>query len=1127
MKKSQGTILYSPTDLIRFMESPFASWMERLRLEDPTRAIPDVKSDDAELIAKTGDKHEERFLKYLQDEGRDIASIPKDDFQQAYDETRQAIVDGREVIYQGALSMDRFAGFTDFIVLGEDGGYEIWDTKLARKTKPYHLVQLCCYAEMLAPLNGGLPENIRVVLGNQKIAPYRTVNFFHSYLQLKRAFLNQMDDFSTDGEPPVPDPRADHRQWTSHAEAWLLNRDHLVQIAGINISQIRKLEAAGINTLEKLAGSTLSRVPKMSEEIFAKIRSQAQIQVKGRATPEGSPPPFEILSPSEDKPRTGLALLPPASPGDVYFDIEGYPLENDGLEYLLGVTYLVGGKPKFKDWWAHNDLEEKQAFEEFIDWVTDRWRKHSGMHIYHYAPYEVTAMKRLMGKYATREAEVDSLLRHGVFIDLYQVVRQGMLIGAPSYSLKKVEKLYLPPREGDVQNAAASIVYYAQWLESGESNTWKQSPILKKIRDYNEVDCESTWMLARWLREQQDNNGIPYVSDSGASLNETPTEQPISDRAMERMALASGILTTLPPEGDERRVIAEMIAHFVEFHRRDNKPMWWALFERAAMTEEELHDDLSCLAGLALSGDPVADKRSLVATYRFDPAQESKINGKSKVIMSHSLDAKPMIVSFDASTGTIDLKMGVAAVNAKLGGSFPARLSLLPDEYVSQGVIEVALSDLATSWVNTGKIPLCLKRLLERQGPDLHGVAKGTPLKNLEVIVPAMRDSTLAIQGPPGAGKTYTASRLIKQLIKSGKRVGITSNSHKAIVNLIEGIHKAGANLKGSVYAASSHDPVLKNIPGINLVESNDALASYQGGIIAGTAWLFARPEFVGELDYLFIDEAGQVSLANVAAMSRATHNLILLGDQNQLSMPNQGTHPGENGLSSLVYLLRGHAVIPPHLGVFLETTYRLHPDVCEFISESFYEGKLHSAPTASNHRLSLPSNPGPIPIGSGILFHPVSHTGNTQASDEEVAAIQKILKSLLGRSFTNGDGKSRPIALEDILFVAPYNMQVRRLEKVLQQGARVGSVDRFQGQEAPVVIVSLCSSAGEFGTRGLGFILDSNRLNVAISRAQAIAIVVGDPNIAHTPANSIKELQLLSTFCRLARGDKKLQQAP
>jgi uncharacterized protein len=925
-----------------------------------------------------------------------------------------------------------------------------------------------------------------------------------------------MDAFSVDADRPLPDPRADHRQWTSHADAWLAACDHLVQIAGINISQIRKLEAAGIDTVKKLADSGLTRVPKMKDEIFARIQAQAHIQVKARSLPEDSPPPFEILQPAPETPRAGLALLPPSSPGDVYFDIEGYPLEQDGLEYLLGVTHLVDGKPEFKDWWAHNDPEEKQAFEGFIDWVVARWRKYPDMHIYHYAPYEVTAMKRLMGKYGTREAEVDDLLRNGVFIDLYRVVRQGMLIGAPSYSLKKVERLYLPARAGDVQNAAASIVYYAQWLESGESPAWNESPILKKIRDYNEVDCESTWQLACWLREQQVAHGVPYVSAEDSSLTEESAPEEISERAMERLGLASRILNNLPPDGDDR-IIAEMVAHFIEFHRRDNKPMWWAMFERSAMTEDELYDDLGCLAGLTLDGTPVPDKKSLIATYRFDPDQETKINGKAKVIMAHCLDAKPTVVSFDAANGTIELKMGTATLNAKLDGSFPSELSLLPDEFVSPGVIEEALLELAKSWADGKHIPPCLKRLILRQGPELHGLPPDTPLKDPDVIVPAMRDSTLAIQGPPGTGKTYTASRLIKRLIECGKRVGVTSNSHKAIINLIEGIHKAGGDLRGSAYATTSQDPILKTIPGLKPVDSKTALAAYNGGIIAGTAWLFARPEFAGQLDYLFVDEAGQVSLANVAAMSRATHNLILLGDQNQLPMPTQGTHPGESGASALVYLLRDHAVVPPELGAFLEITYRLHPAVCAFISEAFYEGKLHSAPAASNHRLSLSSHPGPVPIESGILYHPVPHTGNTQASDEEVTAIMELYKSLLGRSFTDSNGQSRPLGLDDILFVAPYNMQVRRLEKSLPQDAKVGSVDRFQGQEAPVVIVSLCSSAGEFGTRGLGFILDRNRLNVALSRAQALAIVVGDPNIAATPANSIKELALLNTFCRLA----------
>ena len=460
--------------------------------------------------------------------------------------------------------------------------------------------------------------------------------------------------------------------------------------------------------------------------------------------------------------------------------------------------------------------------------------------------------------------------------------------------------------------------------------------------------------------------------------------------------------------------------------------------------------------------------------------------------------------------------MGIANLNEKLGGSFPTQLTLIPDEFVSPGVIEQSLLNLANCWVNDGDIPSCLERLILRQGPILNGLGPNIPLKDLERSIPAMHGSTLTIQGPPGTGKTYTASRLIKDLIQQGKRVGVSSNSHKAIINLIAGIHEAGGQLDGSVYATNQVDSSLDLIPVLQRVDSKSALPCYTRGVIAGTAWLFSRPEFSGQLDYLFVDEAGQVSLANVAAMSHATNNLILLGDQNQLPMPTEGTHPGESGASSLVYLLRDHAVVPPDLGVFLETTYRMHPKVCEFISDAFYEGKLHSAPAASNHRVALPASPGPVSIESGILFHPVPHTGNTQASNEEVAASVGIYKSLLGRTFTDSTGHSRPLVLDDILFVTPYNMQVRRLAQALPHGARIGSVDRFQGQEAPVVIVSLCSSAGEFGVRGLGFILDRNRLNVAISRAQALAIIVGDPNIASTPANSIKELGLLNTFCRL-----------
>ncbi len=218
----------------------------------------------------------------------------------------------REIIFQGALESEPFADFTDFLVRSDDGSYEVWDTKLARKSKPYHLVQLCCYAEMLENLTGQRPEIVQVVLGNDEKVPFRTAEFFGYYLQLKEAFLTLMERFSADDEPPFPDPRADHRLWSSAAEDWLKKKDHLVQVAGITTGQIAKLEEAGVNTLAALASCDLTSIPKMKNEIFQRLREQARIQEESRKQPEGSTPKFEILTPAPEDPHRGLALLPPA-----------------------------------------------------------------------------------------------------------------------------------------------------------------------------------------------------------------------------------------------------------------------------------------------------------------------------------------------------------------------------------------------------------------------------------------------------------------------------------------------------------------------------------------------------------------------------------------------------------------------------------------------------------------------------------------------------------------------------------------------------------------------------------------------------------------------------------------------
>jgi uncharacterized protein len=396
-----------------------------------------------------------------------------------------------------------------------------------------------------------------------------------------------------------------------------------------------------------------------------------------------------------------------------------------------------------------------------------------------------------------------------------------------------------------------------------------------------------------------------------------------------------------------------------------------------------------------------------------------------------------------------------------------------------------------------------------------------------------MSGGCLVIQGPPGTGKTYTASCMIDALLVAGKKVGVASNSHKAVVNLLaacgDAARKNGRKLVGIKVGDEPDGDLHRNNSDLaHVKDTGAARANYSGGVVAGTAWLFSRPEWKNQLDFLFIDEAGQVPLANAVAMSRCANNLVLLGDQMQLEQPVQGSHPGDAGLSALQYALKDtarskpdepvfHAVVPTDLGLFLGESRRMHPNVSRFISESIYEGRLGSMPECVNQKIALPPSGGVlVKIESGIVFSGIEHDGDIQQSAEEVQLVKAIYNELLNQYFTDRDDKIKPLELGDFLFIAPYNAQVRALRSSLPKGARVGSVDKFQGQEAAVCILSMCSSYGEYGSRGLRFILDRARVNVAISRAKCLAIVVADPRIANAAAASIGEMKLLNLYCKL-----------
>jgi predicted RecB family nuclease len=1136
MQRVDGRLVYSPSDLIRYLESPYSTWMDRFYLEYPGKLKPDDASEEQRLIAATGDKHERTFLNGLAGRGS-VTTIERSKRSTA--ETIEAINRGDDIIYQAHLELDPFRGYADFLKrcgTGEKGQplYEIWDTKLARKTKPYYLVQLCCYAEMLAAVQGVLPPTVRIVLGSGEMPAYATSDFYYYYLQLKEGFLRLMEKFDPQ-QPPEPDPRADHGRWSSHAQNWLDEKDHLVQVAGINGSQIKKLHLADITTVEQLAKLRSTKIVRLSDDILQRLVEQARLQVETRELrrkkgPDVFVPPFyKVLLPPHADPRRGLALLPPASDGDVFFDMEGYPLAERGLEYLFGAsTRGRKGDLDFHDWWANDDLTEKTAFEGFIDWAHARWKADPSMHIYHYAQYEVTAARRLMGKHGTREDQVDDLLRNEVFVDLYQIVKQGLRVGEPSYSIKFIEHLYRGKRTGAVASAGQSIVYYANWIETGESTDWHQSPILSKIRDYNRDDCESTVQLYDWLLARQAEAKVTYLPKPAKGLPEERDAE-IEEKIQAQRDLIQKLERKISTEKDaEMKRVHTLFLHLLEFHRREEKPVWWKLFSRMAAEPDELKDDLDCIGNAHLQPAKTEQvKKSKVFTYSFDPNQDTKIHVGNRVYATPRPDATFEVTHLDEE-GVVKVKIGDKSLGEVFQGVVPPITSFVPQEAVSPAAMRMAVQEIVSEWAHTARAPACLLNFLRRDPPNIPGV-KGPLMRQDETIEAAairsalaMRDSTLCLQGPPGTGKTTTAAAMIVALVKAGRTVGITSNSHKAIENLLRACCDKGGHTFRAIKVGGDSS-IADDCPQVtHTAQTKESFDAFKDGVIGGTAWLFSRPEWAGNLDYLFIDEAGQVSLGNLVAVSRAATNLVLLGDQMQLEQPTQGHHPGESGKSALSYYLQDHATIPETLGLFLPVTHRLQPEICRFVSEMIYEGRLQPAPGNQKRRIAFnPAAKTTLCPEAGLFFLSVSHEGNVQSSEEELVMIRTLTHELIGREKIDGNGKPvGKVTLEDIIIVAPYNMQVRRIRDNLS-GVRVGSVDKFQGQEADIVIVSMCSSYGEYGSRGLEFILDQNRMNVAISRARTLAVVVGDPRIAGASANSIAAMRRLNLYCRLVQDNR------
>jgi predicted RecB family nuclease len=1065
MRRHDDRLMFSPSDLNAFLACPHLTSLElavaREELERPFRPNP-----YAELIRRKGDDHEAAYLDSLGEGFVAIGDPHEIGWDAAATASEQAIRDGARFVYQAALVDEQWRGLADFLELQPDGSYEVVDTKLARRAKPAHLLQLCFYTEQLARIQAAWPREMHVVNGLGERESFRPQDFLAYYRRLKARFLDAVEN----ERPTYPYP-VDHCslcEFLARCEAQWERDDHLSLVAGIRRTQVERLNAAGIATLERLATTTDMRVKKLRPETLAKLREQAALQLHRRRTGELA---HRILP---LQPERGFALLPEPSPGDIWLDFEGDPWYEAArpLEYLTGWVYLDDdGGPRYEHIWSLDREQEKAGFERLIDLIREHRARHPGMHVYHYAAYERTALQRLMGEHGTRESELDDLLRGEVLVDLFRVVRQALRLSLPSYSIKEVEAFYGFERGEEMAGGGSAVVAFEEWLEA------REDAILEEIRAYNEDDCRSLYQLHRWLLELR-----PAEVEWCRPPEEREVTEETKERLEERARLEAELLADAE-EGEPRW----LLAHLLEYHRREEKPQWWGYFHNLGLDREELIESTETIGGLAPASEPVPVRRSLEYTLRF-PAQEHKLGGAAVDPATERLYQ----VKVDDERGCVTLRRSIELKDEPL----PA--ALIPGKPLPTWVQRDAVLRFAQA---QERYP-ALVEILERRPPRAR--LEGTVAE----AAAGLDGSYLFVQGPPGSGKTWLGARAAIELMRRGQRVGVTSLSHKAIGKFLEDVRgaalEAGFTFRGRKKAGGEGSAYEDEF--VDCTASNEEMLDDELQLLAGTSFLFAREELDGHLDTLFVDEAGQVALADVLAVGTAARNIVLLGDPNQLPQVSQGSHPPGASASVLGHLLGDDETLLDEMGLFLEHTWRMRPEVNGFISESFYDGRLVSAEATLARSLG---------DGNGIRFLPVEHEGNRTQSPEEAKVVAAEVGRLVGSTFVD-EGRERALREEDVIVVAPYNAHVRCLRDKLPPGVAVGTVDKFQGQQAPVVFYAMGSSSSEDVPRGLDFLFSRNRLNVAISRAQCLAYLVCSPRLLDANCRTVEQMRLANALCRL-----------
>jgi uncharacterized protein len=1143
MKIVEGRVRVAASDVANFLACQELTQLD-LRAARGVLRPPHPRDLGFEELVRRGEEHERRVLEGFRADGWEVADLSGTG--DPVGATAAAIGGGAGVIYQGTLAGAGLFGRPDFLVRADllaapdgearpDGRhYEVADAKLARTAKARAVLQTAFYSRLLAELQGTEPRWMHLALGNGEFVPFKVKDFAAYERQTRRRLEEVLSAGPPTGLYPEPVEHCAICRWNDLCADRRRVDDDLSLVAGMMTGQRWALKAAGIATRRGFAGlAELPRLNRVSRDSLARSHTQARLQV---ASEDEGIIRFRLLEPERDAsgtltPNRGLLALPEPVTGDLFFDIEGarYYSEDSrefGLQYLFGVVDTADidetGRPRYTPIWAFSRRDEKRAFEELVDFITERRALCPGLHVYHYNHYEPTsvdhltelhgtrqeAVGALMGRFATREDEVDDLFRLGVFVDLYRVIRQGVQAGVESYSIKRLEPLCGYRRQVDLREATASLIEFEAALEDGTAAG--EGGRQGVVAGYNEDDCRATLALRDWLEERRPELAGRLGEDLPRPVvTEKPGAAEDPETARIRSALLAGG-SAETSEGQARTLLADLL----DWHRREDKPAWWRYFYVRELSPAELIGEPDALGGL--TGGEIVDqvKKSVVRRFSFPPQEHRFSCGQA----AHDVETGRgwSVGAVDDANGTIELKIGNA-----YDGPLPA--GLVEGGPIGTRELRERLRDFGDRVVRDGlggadaATALLLRRPLSAAGPLL---ADGETVAEAAIrLATSLRRSYLPLQGPPGTGKTYTAAEQILALVAQGRTAGITGPSHAVIHHLIDTVC-AHASQRGPAPRIGQradrdnpylHDSATAMPPG----QLERALRDGELDVAAGTAWLWARPGLADSVDTLFVDEAGQMSLANVLAMAGAARNLVLLGDPQQLAQPSQATHPPGAGASALGHILGERATMPEGAGLLLDQTYRMHPDLCRYTSEVFYDGKLHGVDGLGRQEIL---GSGPF-RGSGLRVVGVPHEGNTNASPEEADEVAGLAELLAGCSWRNRDGAVRPVGRDGILVVTPYNAQIRAIQDALAgrslTGFRVGTVDKFQGREAPVVIYSMATSSAEAAPRGLDFLYDRHRLNVATSRARAMAIIVASPDLVRVSCRTPHQMTLVNALCR------------